>query len=249
MRRHALGAGLIGLAVLAAGCAAGGHGASGHGTGGPDRGPGGITVTGTGRVSVRPDTALVQVGAEARAPLLAEATAEVARRTTAVLARVRELGVEERDIRTVSYAVEPVMSPPRDPQSPPPRIAGYHVVNVVELRIRRLDAAGAVLDGAVAAGANVVRALHFTLADPSAAEADARARAVRDAAEQARQLAEAAGVRLGPLRSLTEGGGGPAPRVMSYGRMLSTAAPGPVEAGQLEVVVTVQARYGVEPRP
>jgi uncharacterized protein YggE len=234
--------GLACLAAIGVGCA-GGPGR----TGGPGREPAGVAVTGTGRVSVRPDTALVQVGAEARAPLLADASAEVARRTTAVLARVRELGVEERDIRTVSYAVEPVMSAPRNQE--PPRITGYHVVNVVELRLRRLDAAGAALDAAVAAGANVVRALRFTLADPAAAEAEARARAVRDAAARARQLAEAAGVRLGPLRSLTEGGAGPEPRLMGYGSRALAVAPGPVEAGQLEVVVTVQARYGVEPGP
>jgi uncharacterized protein YggE len=56
-------------------------------------------------VSVPPDAALVQIGAEARSPLMADASAEVARRTTAVLARVREVGVEARDIRTVRYAV------------------------------------------------------------------------------------------------------------------------------------------------
>jgi uncharacterized protein YggE len=241
MTRRGLVAGLAGLAAVAAGCA----GAGGR-AGSPDRPAAGIAATGTGRVSVRPDTALVQVGAEARAPLLADASAEVARRTTGILARVREMGVEERDIRTVSYAAEPVTSAPRNQE--PPRVVGYHVVNVVELRIRRLDAAGAVLDAAVAAGANVVRALHFALADPAAAEAEARARAVRDAAARARQLAEAAGVRLGPLVSLTEGGGPPEPRLVGpTGRMLSTAAPGPVEAGQLEVVVTVQARYRVEP--
>jgi uncharacterized protein YggE len=241
MRRRALAVGLAGLAALAAGCAAGAHRA-----GGPGQGPGGIAVTGTGRVSARPDTALVQVGAEARAPLLAEASAEVARRTAAVLARVRELGVEERDIRTVSYAVEPVMTPPRNQE--PTQITGYHAVNVVQLRIRRLDAAGALLDAAVAAGANVVRALHFTLADPAAAEAEARARAVQDAAARARQLAEAAGVRLGPLLALTEGAAGPRP-LMARTTMAAAVAPGPVEAGQLEVVVTVEARYGVEPPP
>src|SRR5262245_21168580 len=192
MTRRALVTGLVWVAVVAAGCASGpGRPA------GPGPRPAGITVTGTGRVSVRPDTALVQVGAEARAPLLTDASAEVARRTTAVLARVRELGVEERDIRTGRYAVEPVASDPRNREAP--RIVGYHVVNVVELRIRRLDGAGAVLDAAVAAGATVVQSLQLTLADPAAAEAEARAKAVQDAADRARQLAEAAGVGLGPL--------------------------------------------------
>jgi uncharacterized protein YggE len=135
------------------------------------------------------------------------------------------------------------MSAARDQESP--RIVGYHVVNVVELRIRRLDDAGAVLDAAVAAGAGLVQALRFTLADPAVAEGQARAQAVRDAALRARQLAEAAGVGLGPLLSLTEGGAEAEPRMFGYvsGRASPSAAPGPLEAGQLEVVITVESRY------
>jgi uncharacterized protein YggE len=193
---------------------------------------------------MRPDTALVQLGAEARSPLLADASAEVARRTAAVVARVREMGVEERDIRTVTYTVEPLTSPGGDRESP--SIVGYHAVNVVEVRIRQLDRVGLVLDAAVLAGASVVRALHFTVADPAAAEAEARARAVRDAAARARQLAEAAGVALGPLLSLTEGGAEAEPRISAYmSERALAAAPGPVEAGQLDVVIAVEARYRI----
>src|SRR5262245_44364200 len=136
MTRRALVIGLACVTTVAVGCA----GRPG-GTGG--RWPAGISAMGIGRVSVRPDTDLVPRGAEARSPLLADASAEVARRMTAVLARVREMGVEERDIRTVTYSAEPQVSPPGEGTS---RVVGYHVVNVVELQIRRLDGVGAILD-------------------------------------------------------------------------------------------------------
>jgi hypothetical protein len=71
-------------------------------------------------------------------------------------------------------------------------------------------------------------------------EAQARALAVRDAATKAQQLAEAAGVRLGPLLSLTEQGIG---RPMPMARTMSAMASMPVEPGELEVTVTVEARY------
>jgi uncharacterized protein YggE len=204
-----------------------------------------IAVTATGRVSVRPDTALVHVGAEMRAATLADATADVARRMAAVLARVKALGVEDRDITTIVYGVDPLQAPRRSEEDPA-RIVGYRATNVVQVKIRRLDTAGAVVDAAVAAGANVVRGVQFTLDDPRAAEAQARAQAVRQAAAEARQLADAAGVSLGELVWLGEAGG-PRPVVERVARMSAAMAvgPGPVESGQLDIVVTVEAHYRI----
>jgi uncharacterized protein YggE len=65
---------------------------------------------------------------------------------------------------------------------------------------------------------------------------------VTDAHERARQLAAAAGVRLGDLLALTEGAP-PVPVAERFDRAALTAAPGPVEPGELEVVVSVEARY------
>jgi uncharacterized protein YggE len=202
-----------------------------------------IGVTGTGRVSVKPDVALVRIGVDTRAPVLADATAETARRMAAVLAGVKAL-VPDRDVATVTYDIEPLAAERKDYQEPP-RVIGYRVGNVVRLRIRDLDAVavGRILDAAVAAGANVLHGLRFTLDDPSRARAEARALAVADAAVIARQLADAAGASLGALVSLTEGvaprpGGGP----MDY-EEAPARAPGQIEPGELEVVITVTAHY------
>lgn len=202
-----------------------------------------IRATGTGRLSVRPDTALVPLGAETRATNVADATAEAARRVTDVLQRVRALGVDERDITTVEYAVEPLLAPRRAPEEPT-RILGYRVLNVVQLRVRQLDAVGRIVDAAIAAGANVVRGMTFILADPAAADAQARTLAVQSAAAKARQLAEAAGVRLGELVQLVEGEPVRQPR-LDYIARAELAAPGPIEPGELEIVVSVVAHYRI----
>ncbi len=209
-----------------------------------------ISVTASGRVAARPDTALVQVGAETRAARLADATGDVARRLTEVLARVKALGVEAKDITTVVYTVDPLVAP-RPGEEEPPRIVGYRAANVVQLKVRNLDLLGRIVDEAVAGGANVVRGLHFTVDDPARPEAEARAIAVRQATARARQLADAAGVRLGGLVALTEGAPPPQPLLERLGRaaMSAPGAPGPVEAGQLEVVVTVQAQFLIERGP
>lgn len=205
----------------------------------------GISVAGTGKVVVAPDTALVYLGVELRAPSLVDATAQASRLMSVVLERVKGLGVGERDITTVAYSVEPV-TPPRRTDDEPVRIAGYRVVNVVELRIRELAAVGRIVEAAMAAGATTIRGVRFAVAEPTKLEAEARALAVRDAEARARQLAEAAGLRLGPLLSLTEGGAPPRPLAERGGVAVSAAmAPGPVEPGQLEVVVTVAAHYRI----
>jgi hypothetical protein len=131
----------------------------------------------------------------------------------------------------------------RRAEDEPARVAGYRVVNIVQLRIRELPALGRIVDATMAAGATTIRSVRFTLAEPARAEADARALAVRDARARAQQLAEAGGVRLGEVLELTEG----AP-VRPFAERFGAAAgvvtaPGPFEPGQLEVVVTVTARY------
>jgi uncharacterized protein len=207
----------------------------------PPAGDRGIAVTGAGRVALPPDTATVEVGVEARAPQLADATAEVDRAMRAVLARVKAAGVRDADVRTTVYAIDPVAEA-RKPGDAGVRIVGYRVSNVVQARTHDVVGVGRIVDAAVAAGANVVRNVHFTIDDPARAEAEARALAMQDAAAKARQVAAAAGVRLGRLVSVTESS-----PVRPVARVSVAMAPGPVEPGQLEVTVSLEARYAIEP--
>jgi uncharacterized protein YggE len=234
MRTTGLAAALVLIVATLTGCAAV------RGT--DDAPPRIITATGAGRISTRPDTAVVQVGAETRAPSLADATADVSRRISAVLERVKALGVAEREITTVTYAIDPVVAQRRSEEEAA-RILGYRVANVVQLRIRQLDAVGRIMDAAVAAGANTMRGLTFTVADPQAVEAQARVLAVQNASAKAKQLAEAAGATLGELVLLTEGVPQPSPRQIMGARAADVVGPGPVESGQLEILVTVTAHY------
>jgi uncharacterized protein len=225
---------LVAVALLLTGCAA------------PvaldPRAPRVISVSAVGRVTVRPDTALVHVGAEARAPALADATADVDRRMREVLVRVKALGVADADIGTVTYSVDPLVTQ-GPPDEGPARIDGYRVSNVVQVRVRDLAAVGRILDAVIAAGANTLPSLQFTVSDRSGPESRARVLAVRAAAAKASQMAAAAGVRLGELVLLGEGGG---VRPLLQQARYTLNAPGPVEPGQLEVEVTVEAQYLIE---
>ena len=202
-----------------------------------------IVVNGTGRISVAPDIALLTLGVESQAATLAEATADAARRMSAVVARIKALGVPDADITTVAYSVDPRMAPIDPARRDPPRLVGYQVTNLAQVTVRKPADAGSILDGAVAAGANAVRGIRFTLADSSAAQAEARKQAVADALAKARQLATAGGVTLGPVLTIRESGG-PAPvpmRAMSFGAVST-----PIEPGQLDVTVTIELRQAIQ---
>lgn len=221
------------LVILLAGCVAA---AAGHDA--PDNT---IVVSGTGRVSVAPDIALLMLGVESQAPTLAEATADAARRMSAVVARIKALGIADADIATVAYSVDPRTAPPDPVRRDPPRIVGYHVSNLAQVTVRKLADAGPILDAAVAAGANAVRGIRFTLADSSTAQAQARKNAVADALAKARELAAAAGVTLGPVLTIREGGASP-PTTM---RAMALRTESPIEPGQLEVAVTIELRQAI----
>jgi uncharacterized protein YggE len=200
----------------------------------------GIAVTGTGRVASRPDTAVVEVGAETRAGRLGDATAEVDRTMRAVLAALKALGVRDPEVLTTAYAVDPVAEP-RQAGDTGARIVGYRVSNVVQVRTRDVDGVGRIVDAAVRAGANVVRNVHFTIEDPLRVEAEARALAMQDAAAKARDVAAAAGVSLGRLLAVTESSPG-----RPVARMSLATGPGPVQPGQLETTISLDARYAID---
>jgi uncharacterized protein len=206
-----------------------------------------IAVTGRGQIMVKPDTALARLGAEARRPALADATADVAQRMAAVLDRVKAAGVRAEDIATVQYAVAP-LSAPGPKADDTPQVVGYQVSNVVDVKVRDVVAVGRVVDAAVEAGANVIQGIRFSLEDRKPAEARARQQAVADARNTASELAHAAGVTLGPLVWLSEGVA--AEPVFEtrrgMGVALSARAPGPIEAGEQQIVVTVEARYRID---
>jgi uncharacterized protein YggE len=209
----------------------------------PDRTPW-ISVPGHGAVRVAPDIADVRLGVVTIRPTAGEARSAAAATMDAVLAALRSAGLAARDLRTTLLSLDAV----RDYSDGSQRITGYQLSSTVEATIRAIDATGAVVDSALGAGATTLDGLTFRLDDPTDALAEARRLAVVDARRRAETLAAEAGVALGRVIGIVEGGGvapGP-PRPVAMLRAKAEAdASTPVEAGTSELAVELTVEFAI----
>lgn len=174
-----------------------------------------FTVTGEGKVAVKPDLAMVTAGVVTQAEKIGAAQADNTKKSNAVMAFLKAQGIAEKDLKTVGYNISPQYqyfnSPPcvsfPCPPQRPPEITGYEVRHTIQIKIRDFAKTDAVLDGVVTQGANEVGSVSFTVDEPEKARADARAEAIADAEEKARVLARSLGVRLGRATGFFESGG------------------------------------------
>jgi uncharacterized protein YggE len=156
------------------------------------------------------------------------------------------VGVAAKDVQTAQLSVVPQQ--PYDPQTGRPSGAPTYVVDhVLSVRVRAIENLGDVLGQSVAAGANQIQSVGFRVSDPSKLESEARAQAMAEARSRAEQLAQAAGVQLGPPLTITESAAFPMPHGEVRMRMAEAAAapPVPVAAGELEVEIQVHVTWAI----
>lgn len=206
-----------------------------------------IVISATGVVEREPDIARLMVTVETVAAAAQTATAANAARMQTLLEALQREGIVEDLIRTVSYDVvpeygRPRMDPPREPE-----IMGYRVRNTVQITIEALPRAGAIIDAALAAGANRVSGLTFGLRDTEQARREALAQAITKARADAEVLAEAAGHQVGQLltiQTVTQPG---IVRSLAFeeARVMADVST-PIEPGTLRVTATLSAVFRLE---
>jgi uncharacterized protein YggE len=204
-----------------------------------ERAPETVAVSGTGRVELTPDRAVFTVGVEAVGTTVAGALQETSARTSAIVAALRRLGAEDREIRTSHVSVYPR----QEVGNRPPRITGYQVSNAITVTRDDPAAVGKLLQAAVDAGANTVSGVGFMVSDPARGRDAGLQAAFADARAKAELLARAAGRTLGRAISITEGGGFPPPAPMMAGMAQARAVEVPVESGAEERSFTVSVVF------
>lgn len=209
--------------------------------------PGRLTLSATGEVAAAPDMASVTSGVVTEADTAQDAVRANAEAMTAVFAALEEAGIAERDIQTSNFRVSPVYSSYNSRSGEARRITGFEASNTVSARVRDVDAVGGVIDALVGAGANQLQGVNFGLEDRQAAEDEARRRAVAELERLSALYAEAAGLKVGRLVSLSEQQNYSGPRpVMAMRAEAMDAAPTPIAGGELAISVRLNAVYEIE---
>jgi len=189
------------------------------------------------------------VNVQTRAATAAAAGSENARRTTAVLDALGKLGLPKSQLSTEGYTVYPETQ--YDQNGRAPKVTGYVVTNTVRAETHRPEQAGAIVDAALGAGANMINGLSFYASSIDAPRREAIAAAVASARADAEAMAMAAGGSLGSVIELSTQGPTAPPRPMYDMAMVSrkseAAVPTPVNPGEQTVSVYVNARWQFVP--
>ncbi len=206
----------------------------------------GIWVTGTGKISVAPDVAVLNMGVQAQKDTVAEAQQAATTAMDAIMAVLDDYSIDEADIQTQQISIQPVYRWNEDEQI----LLGYSVTNSVSVKVRKLDDTGAIIDEAAAAAGDYIRinSIGFTVDEPETYLEDIRKEAMEDAEEKARQLAELGDVKLGAPISIVESGGNTALivyRDYAEGAATPDAVKTVVSPGEIEVDLTVQVVYSI----
>jgi uncharacterized protein len=198
----------------------------------------GITVTGTGSVEQAPDKADFSFGVETQGSTADEALERNNAAVQKVIDALKGAGVAQADIQTQQVSVSPRYG------NDGTTVTGYAATNSVDATIRELSKAGAVVDAAVKAGANQVYGPTLSIADKTELYSAALEKAVADARSKAETLAGAAGVSLGRIVNIVEGGAAGPP--IPYA---AAAAEGdqsvPIEPGVQEIQASISVTFAI----
>ncbi len=201
-----------------------------------------LTVSGSGTATSKPEVVIISIGVVTRGETASEAQSLNAEKMSKVINALKEIGVKEDQIETISYSLRPVYE--YNKVRGRSVLVGYECTNNIKVTLEELDKAGEVVDAAVSAGANKVLYITFSL-KPETREKlmlEALAKAVGNAKAKAEAIAKAAGITLvGPVNISIGGIWMPTTRYEATGDLtIKTPIIAPEE---LSVTVTVTITY------
>ncbi|GGB67807.1 SIMPL domain-containing protein [Fictibacillus barbaricus] len=203
--------------------------------------PNRLTVTGEGTVTAASDEAIITIGVINESPNLSAAQKENADKTAAVIQALMSLGIPQSDIQTYVYRIEPQYNYENGQQI----FRGYRVEHQLQVTVRDISKTGQVIDQAVAAGANSVSSIQFTVSNPNAFYNQALTIAIRNAQEKAISMARALQVTLQPVPVIVQELSQPLPPrpIPFQAAMLAQSAETPIQPGENKIMATVKVEF------
>ncbi len=208
-----------------------------------------ISVSGEGKVKAVPDTSVISITSRETGKTTKEAQDKVAKKMAEVKAKLKALGVEDKDVKTTSFTTYPKYT--YNPTTGKQTLDGYEVAQTDEVKVRNIDNVGKVLEAVAAAGINEVSGPSLTVDQPEKLKEEAREKAIAEAKAKAEKLADQLGVELVRIVSFSEGGDNvymPYMKAMSTrSDMMMGAAPEiSVSAGEQDIISNVTITFEIK---
>lgn len=230
----------IGIVIIAAGLYASAAGA-GENVDVPEQRT--LSVSGSASEFVVPDTASISIGVLTQAATAREASQKNNDAMTSVINALKSLGLGDREIQTSFLSIQPLYRSPAEGEAP--NITGYSASNNVQVTTKMLGNLSDIVDKAVAAGANQISGISFTVSEERQRQIhdDLLVKAVNDSSAKASLLAQSLKVRITGVRtaSISEGA---FPPVFAPAAEERTGTP--IQPGELQVSLSVQVTYMIE---
>lgn len=203
-----------------------------------------ITVSATGKATVVPDIATVDMSVVQNASTAAGAQQETSTVMNAVLDALYALEISKEDIQTSAFNTSELY----DYDVSPAKVVGYQSTQTLTVKIRNTDRIASVLDAAPKKGATSVSGIRYSIDDETDLLATARAEAITKARAQARAIAAATNSSIGHMVGYSESrGGGAMPMYLQVSdsmKSVESAMP-TVEVGTQDVEMTVYIVYAL----
>ena len=207
-----------------------------------------VTVEGSGKVTAKSDVAVINAGVLTEKTTVAQAQKENTEKMNAIIKALKnDFKIEDKDLKTSQYSIYPRY----DWSDGSQRIIGYSVSQSVEIKVRDFDKIGSLLAKAAELGTNSLSGPTFTIDDPEVYKAEAREKAIAQAKDKAKILADQVGIKLGPIVNFSENFGSIPPiyrtdLALGLGGGAEKSLPAPdIQVGSEEVSVSVSISYEI----
>lgn len=207
-----------------------------------------VTVSGEGEAFAVPDVATFSFSVIEEAQTASEAQNVAADKIQVVLDRVETFGIDEKDIKTTSYNLQPRYEYIRSASGPRKQVfVGFEVNQTVRVKVREVEKAGDIVGAVGQLEVSNISGLNFEVDDADAIVREARKEAIEKAQEKADQLEKDLGVSLGRIVQFNEfGGGSPVPYMeRSFADDGAQSASVELPRGENRVTTTVSITYEI----
>ena len=173
-------------------------------------GKGGIIVTGSSSIELKPDMATISLGVESYATTVSVARDNASISINEMLDVMKNVGIDDEDIQTTAFNIYPQYEYIEVREDGRVRgvqeLVGFTVSNMLLVTVKNLDDIGEIIDKLTDAGGNDVRfnSINFGIQDPVPYQSQLRKLAVEDGITKASQLAEYSGVKLGSITMIND---------------------------------------------